>query len=57
MTHYIIRCKYEKLDYWSNVYGWTQNKYDCSVFTEDERKHSSLPLEGEWVKVNVEVLD
>jgi len=45
---YAIRNVHDDQLFWSNDLGWVESP-DESVFTAEERKTLSLPIDGKWV--------
>ena len=47
---YLIKNRTDVSLYWSNEFGWTDNRADATEFTHDERWSLNLPIEGYWVQ-------
>jgi hypothetical protein len=38
--------------YWSNEFGWVEDKEHASTFSDSDRDTLNLPLGGRWVEMN-----
>jgi hypothetical protein len=51
MTKFVIECVNDTTLAWGNTDGWTDG-CDFDVFTLNETKTLTLPIEGAWIKLN-----
>jgi len=49
---YVIRCVNDAGLYWNNGLGWTDFNLS-EYFTDYDHKIFNLPIEGEWVKIDI----
>jgi hypothetical protein len=44
----IIINKHNKSLFWSNEFGWIENKKQATKFNKQEMNKINLPIDGEW---------
>lgn len=50
---YLIRNENNSEDFWSNDLGWCSRE-SADIFCEEEKENFNLPINGEWVKDELE---
>lgn len=52
MSNFIITHTKDHRLVWSNDLGWVSSSYAFDLFTEDDKRKMSLPMEGEWAEMH-----
>ena len=55
MNNFAIINKNDSELFWSNTDGWIDGD-NFDVFTAEETEHLNLPIEGEWIRLNLGVV-
>lgn len=55
MNNFAIINKNDSELFWSNTDGWTDGD-DFDTFTAEETEYLNLPMEGEWIRLNLGVV-